>query len=86
MTGPALPLCLVGLGGACATCASACIASSGFPIWKMFQQYVATDSVNIHNAKFLEDDCFSETLCNFATLYIVASQQKYKKEIFIWCT
>ncbi len=40
MTGPALPLCLVGLGGSCAACASACIASSGFPIWKMFQQYV----------------------------------------------
>jgi hypothetical protein len=33
----------------------------------MFQQYVATDSVNIHTAIFLVVDYFSETLCSFAT-------------------
>ncbi len=85
MTGPALPLCLVGLGGSCAACASACIASSGFPIWKMFQQYVCHwffqyTLCNISGLMII----FSETLRSFATLCILARQQKYKKwEIYL---
>jgi hypothetical protein len=48
---------------------------------KCFNNMFATYSVNIHTAIFLVDDCFSETLCNFATLYILARQQKYTKGI-----